>query len=86
MMLLLRPNAILAVAACPGQSTAQAQQYPTRDIRFTRAFPASIGADVLLHSGGGVPISTGDTASFKNLSPFKLNQPFDMPGSHTMRG
>jgi hypothetical protein len=84
MMLLLRPDAVLAVAACPGQSTAQAQQYPTQDIRFTRVFPASIGADVPPHSGGCDPDRAGDTASFKDLSTFK-NMPFVMPGPHIMR-
>ena len=84
MMLLLRPDAVLAVAACPGQLTAQAQQYPTQDIRFTRVFPASIGVDVPPHSGGYAPDRASHTASFTDLSTFK-NMPFIMPGPHIMR-
>ena len=83
MMLLLRPSAALPVAACPGQS-AQAQQYPTQDIRFTRVFPASIGGKVLLHSGGCTPGSAGDTVSFQDLSIF-TNMPLVTAGSHVMR-
>jgi hypothetical protein len=83
MMLLRRPSAVLPVAACPGQP-AQAQQYPTQDIRFTRAFPASIGGDLMPHSGGRTPVDAGDTVSFQDLSIF-TNIPFVIPGSHVMR-
>ena len=77
MTLMPRSSAGLAVAARPGHSMALAQQYPMQDIRFTRAAPAGIGADVLSHSGGGIPGRAGNTAIFENSL-------FDMPDSHFM--